>query len=93
MRKGNEPVDRHTVRHSDLVIHCHALDLALPPANLLQQIDQLAQRIAGLSVAQRLRVAAAFSNIGGAIWDRADRADGYNAENGVAILRPAETPT
>jgi 5-methylcytosine-specific restriction enzyme subunit McrC len=29
--KGNEPVNRHTVRRSDLVIHCHALDLALPP--------------------------------------------------------------
>ena len=50
--KGNEPVNRHTVRRSDLVIHCHALELALPPVKLLQQIDQRAQRITGLPVAQ-----------------------------------------
>lgn len=47
--KGNESVSAHSVRGSDVVIHCHALDLALPPVHLLAQIDNLAQRLAGES--------------------------------------------
>lgn len=43
--KGNEPVSVHTVRRSGIVIHCHALDLALRPTELLQQIDGLAVRL------------------------------------------------
>jgi len=40
--KGNEPVSTHTVRRAGVRIHCHALDLALPPAALLGQVDELA---------------------------------------------------
>lgn len=43
--KGNGPVTNHTVQGSGTVIHCHALDLALPPAGLLGQIDGIAVRI------------------------------------------------
>ncbi|OHT91064.1 McrC family protein [Mycobacterium syngnathidarum] len=45
--KGNEPVSIHSVQRSDVTIHCHALDLALPPAALLQQVDELALAVAG----------------------------------------------
>lgn len=48
--KGNEPVDRHTVQGSGVVIHCHALDLSAPPARLLRQVDYLA-RLVSLAVA------------------------------------------
>jgi len=48
--KGNEPVDRHTVQESGVVIHCHALDLSVPPAKLLQQVNYLA-RLVSLTVA------------------------------------------
>ena len=48
--KGNEPVDRHTVQGSGVVIHCHALDLSAPPAKLLQQVDYLA-RLVSLTIA------------------------------------------
>ncbi|WP_059015771.1 restriction endonuclease [Mycobacterium sp. M26] len=43
--KGNEPVDRHTVEGSGVVIHCHALDLSAPPAELLRQVDYLARLV------------------------------------------------
>ncbi|MEW2481728.1 restriction endonuclease [Mycobacterium sp. NPDC049093] len=43
--KGNEPVATHTVQHSGVTIHCHALDLAVPPAELLQQVEKLASGI------------------------------------------------
>lgn len=43
--KGNEPVRMHVVRNCDIAIHCHALDLALEPAGLLRQIDELADII------------------------------------------------
>ena len=43
--KGNEPVDRHTVKGSGVVIHCHALDLSVPPAKLLRQVDYLARLV------------------------------------------------
>jgi 5-methylcytosine-specific restriction enzyme subunit McrC len=41
--KGNEPVSIHTVQNAGVTIHCHALDLALEPADLLRQIDGLAR--------------------------------------------------
>jgi 5-methylcytosine-specific restriction enzyme subunit McrC len=40
--KGNEPVSRHTVEGSGVVIHCHALDLSATPSDLLEKVDQLA---------------------------------------------------
>lgn len=43
--KGNETVAAHAVQRSGVTIHCHALDLALPPAELLQQVEELALRI------------------------------------------------
>ncbi|WP_125078524.1 McrC family protein [Mycobacterium sp. P7213] len=48
--KGNEPVSVHTVRRSGIVIHCHALDLALRPAELLQQIDGLAVQLSSTAI-------------------------------------------
>lgn len=48
--KGNEPVSVHTVRRSDIVIHCHALDLALQPAELLKQIDGLAAQFSSTTI-------------------------------------------
>ncbi|CNL55673.1 Uncharacterised protein [Mycobacterium tuberculosis] len=41
--KGNEPVSIHRVQKAGTTIHCHALDLALKPADLLRQIDRLAE--------------------------------------------------
>lgn len=43
--KGNEPVSIHTVQRAGIVIHCHALDLSLRPADLLRQVDELAAAI------------------------------------------------
>lgn len=43
--KGNEPVATHVVQRSNVTIHCHALDLALPPAELLQRVEELALEI------------------------------------------------
>ncbi|BBZ55241.1 McrC family protein [Mycolicibacterium phocaicum] len=51
--KGNEPVSAHSVRGSDVVIHCHALDLALSPAKLLMQIDKMARSLASESAMVR----------------------------------------
>lgn len=41
--KGNETVSSHAIRGADVVIHCHALDLALSPIQLLEHIDGLAR--------------------------------------------------
>ncbi|WP_231751078.1 McrC family protein [Mycobacterium sp. NAZ190054] len=43
--KGNEPVTTHSVQRAGVTIHCHALDLGLEPAALLQQADELAAAI------------------------------------------------
>ena len=43
--KGNEPVSTHTVQNSGVTIHCHALDLALDPTDLLRQINGLARAV------------------------------------------------
>jgi 5-methylcytosine-specific restriction enzyme subunit McrC len=43
--KGDEPVDLHTVEGSGVVIHCHALDLSAPPAELLRHVDYLARLV------------------------------------------------
>lgn len=48
--KGNEPVNVHTVRNSGVTIHCHALDLALRPAELLEQIDGLAAQFSAPTI-------------------------------------------
>jgi 5-methylcytosine-specific restriction enzyme subunit McrC len=45
--KGNELAARHTVRRSGVELVCHALDLALPPGELLAQVDGVAASIAG----------------------------------------------
>jgi len=44
--KGNADEQTHTVRHADITIHAHTLDLNSPPRALLAQIDTLARRIA-----------------------------------------------
>lgn len=43
--KGNEEGRTHTVQRAGVVIYCRALDLALEPASLLTQVDQLAGAI------------------------------------------------
>ncbi|MFB8274244.1 McrC family protein [Nocardia colli] len=39
--KGNGPAKIHEIRNCGIIIHCHALDLALPPNQLLAEIDSL----------------------------------------------------
>lgn len=51
--KGNESACVHTVRNSGIAIHCHALDLALEPVQLLNQVDRLAEKISSRSIADR----------------------------------------
>lgn len=51
--KGNEPVSTHCVRGTGVVIHCHALDLALSPAGLLAQVDELARSFGSESAVAR----------------------------------------
>lgn len=48
--KGNEPVSVHTVRNAGVTIHCHALDLALRPSELLEQIDSLAAQFSTTAI-------------------------------------------
>lgn len=43
--KGNGPVSVHVIRSCGIVIHCHSLDLALAPNQLLAEIDSLAAAI------------------------------------------------
>ncbi|WP_157762163.1 McrC family protein [Nocardia yamanashiensis] len=43
--KGQEPERTHTIVRADITIYCHALDLGLPPSELLSEIDMLASRI------------------------------------------------
>lgn len=43
--KGNEPTQTHHIRGAGIAVHCHTLDLSLPPAALLVQVRDLAARI------------------------------------------------
>lgn len=52
--KGNEPVARYLVQHSDITVHCHALDLVLAPAQLLTQVRDLAEEIANAAGPQHV---------------------------------------
>lgn len=40
--KGNETVRTHVVEASGVTLHCHTLDLGLPPRQLLEQVEGLA---------------------------------------------------
>lgn len=44
--KGEAPSVRHRVRHAGIVIHQHAIDLELSPTELLDQVHQIADRLA-----------------------------------------------
>lgn len=44
---GNETPRVHAVAGSAVTIHCHTLDLAMPPADLLKQVNDLAGQLAG----------------------------------------------
>jgi 5-methylcytosine-specific restriction enzyme subunit McrC len=44
--KGNAPHGSHRVRHAGITIHQHALDLERPPADLLCQVHDIADRLA-----------------------------------------------
>lgn len=48
--KGNEAEVVHEVRGSDVAIHCHTVDLDQQPSALLDQMQDLADRIASPSV-------------------------------------------
>lgn len=43
--KGEEPALAHKIRGAAVTIHCHTLDLDQPPANLLEQVAELAGRL------------------------------------------------
>lgn len=43
--KGEEPAISHQIIGTELELHCHTLDLAKPPAELLAQIAELAERL------------------------------------------------
>ncbi|MEO7196497.1 MAG: restriction endonuclease, partial [Pseudonocardiaceae bacterium] len=43
--RGNAQPIRHAVRHADIEIVCHALDLRLPPAKLLAQVGGIADEL------------------------------------------------
>ncbi|MEU8899475.1 restriction endonuclease [Nocardia sp. NPDC048505] len=43
--RGNEPETLHSIKTCNIAIHCHALDLAKPPNDLLKDVDSLARRI------------------------------------------------
>ncbi|MBG0818399.1 McrC family protein [Planomonospora sp. ID82291] len=45
--KGNAAAARHAVRHTGIEIICHALDLTLPPEQLLTQVGGIAAELAG----------------------------------------------
>ncbi|MFE7798176.1 McrC family protein [Nocardia sp. NPDC057440] len=45
--RGNEPATVHAIKTCNVTIHCHALDLSLPPNDLLKTIDSLAKAILG----------------------------------------------
>lgn len=47
--KGNAVVKQHAVRNTNVLILTHTIDLALPPALLLAQVEDLATTIAGSS--------------------------------------------
>jgi 5-methylcytosine-specific restriction enzyme subunit McrC len=47
--KGEDPVTSHMIRGTHVVVHAHALDLALPPDALLVGVQSLASRIADQS--------------------------------------------
>jgi len=49
--RGNVEATRHVVRHAGIEIVCHALDLALPPVKLLQQVRDLAGELVASSEA------------------------------------------
>lgn len=44
--KGNAPEVTHEVRRVGIVIHAHTVDLDAQPAELLQQVTDLAARVA-----------------------------------------------
>ena len=52
--RGNERERRHTVRHAGVVIHAHTLDLSAVPSDLLAQVDDLANRVAGTAAGSAL---------------------------------------
>lgn len=52
--KGNERETSHAVRHAGIILRAHALDLAVPPRELLTQVDDLAARIAAAAEARGL---------------------------------------
>ena len=44
--KGNVAQLSHHIRHTDITIHTHTLDLKLPPSRLIEQVEALATQVA-----------------------------------------------
>ncbi|MGH3547883.1 MAG: McrC family protein [Pseudonocardiaceae bacterium] len=49
--QGNADPIRHVIKHADIEIVCHALDLTLPPAKLLAQVGDIADELVANSPA------------------------------------------
>ena len=62
--KGNEPVMSHQIRRAGVTIHCHTLDLSLPPAALLADVQRVADDVLKLPGSARCRPACAGSRGG-----------------------------
>lgn len=43
--QGNADPMRHAIKHADIEIVCHALDLRLPPVKLLAQVGKIADEL------------------------------------------------
>jgi 5-methylcytosine-specific restriction enzyme subunit McrC len=61
--KGNELKTTHEVRQVGTRIHCHALDLGLEPAALLDQVDELAMSVINATVNPLLGSTPAVSSL------------------------------
>lgn len=52
--KGNETTLTHEIRNAGITVHAHALDLALPPAELLAEVEALAGPVARMENDKRV---------------------------------------
>jgi 5-methylcytosine-specific restriction enzyme subunit McrC len=50
--QGNATPIAHRIRNSAVTIHCHTLDLSLPPRDLLAAVDRIAARVAAMNTTE-----------------------------------------
>lgn len=86
--KGNAEQTMHTVRRSGVRIHCHALDLTLPPGELLGQVSTLREKVALNANA------VAHSEHPGKMWPLSQFYSGVSPESGSPepLRSPVATP-